>query len=298
MLGVTGFVYVGATSSGSNLLYLAFGVLVGALVISVPVAEWSLRRLEIRRNFGEHIVAGQATDITYHVASRKRHWATMALQFRELNGELAEAPRGFILHLATGRAGEPVRVATQLAARRRGVIRLEAIEVSTTFPFGFLRRTRRLHVPQDMVVYPRIGMLNRHLALEYRESVESGAMTSNRRGGHDEFYGVARIPAGGQRAGDPLAFDGAAGRADDPGNGGERAAAAHRGAERTDVARGCGRAGAGGAGDRAGGGAGVLRFFGEFRGGSGGGGSGGGVGGAGAADGAGRRGRGCCGSWR
>ena len=47
-----------------------------------------------------------------------------------------------------------------------------------------------------MIVYPRIGMLNRHLALEYRVAVESGAMTSNRRGGNDEFYGVREYRAG------------------------------------------------------------------------------------------------------
>jgi uncharacterized protein (DUF58 family) len=81
-------------------------------------------------------------------------------------------------------------------ARRRGIVRLDAIDVSTTFPMGFIRRTKRLHVPQDMIVYPRIGMLNRHLALEYRESVESGAMTSNRRGGNDEFYGVREYRPG------------------------------------------------------------------------------------------------------
>jgi uncharacterized protein (DUF58 family) len=47
-----------------------------------------------------------------------------------------------------------------------------------------------------MLVYPRIGILNRHLALEYRESIESGAMTSNRRGGADEFYGVREYRPG------------------------------------------------------------------------------------------------------
>jgi uncharacterized protein (DUF58 family) len=112
---------------------------------------------------------------------------------------LATAPEGLILHVPVvrvrgGKAGQGqdpgVVVTAKLVPRRRGLVKLDVIEVSTTFPFGFIRRTKRLHVPQEMLVYPRIGVLNRYLALEYRESVESAAMTSNRRGGNDEFYGV------------------------------------------------------------------------------------------------------------
>src|SRR5205085_10343344 len=86
--------------------------------------------------------------------------------------------------------------ARRRVARGRGMLRLDVIEVSTAFPLGILRYTRRVSVPQEMVVYPRIGMLGRRLALEYREAVESGAMTSNRRGGNDEFYGVREYRAG------------------------------------------------------------------------------------------------------
>ena len=195
LLAMAAFVYVAAMSSGTNLLYLVFGVLIGALVISVPAASWSLGRIVIRRDFSSHVVAGEPSDITYHLSSQKRHWPTMALHFREFHADLAQTPRGFILHLPAG-ASDPATFATRLTARRRGLLQLDTLEISTTFPFGFLRRTRRLHVPQEIAVYPRIGLLNRHLALQYRESVDSGAMTSNRRGGHDEFYGVREYRPG------------------------------------------------------------------------------------------------------
>ena len=80
--------------------------------------------------------------------------------------------------------------------KRRGRAALNAVEIATAFPFGIVRYVRRISVPQEMIVYPRVGVLNRHLALEYRESVESCAMTSNRRGGSDEFYGVREYRAG------------------------------------------------------------------------------------------------------
>src|SRR5262249_52445077 len=84
----------------------------------------------------------------------------------------------------------------RLMALRRGLVDLSEIELATTFPLGFVRCAMRLHVPQEMIVYPRIGMLNRYLALQYRESIETGTMTSNRRGGHDEFYGVREYRPG------------------------------------------------------------------------------------------------------
>jgi uncharacterized protein (DUF58 family) len=195
LLAMAAFVYVAAMSSGTNLLYLAFGILAGALVVSVPAASWSLGRIEIQRDLASHVAAGEASDITYHLLSRKRHWPTMALHFRELHPDLEQAPRGFILHLPAG-AAAPATLATRLTPRRRGLLKLDTIEISTTFPFGFLRRAKRLHVPQEIIVYPRIGLLHRHLALQYRESIESGAMTSNRRGGHDEFYGVREYRPG------------------------------------------------------------------------------------------------------
>ncbi len=194
-LSVIGFVLLATLNSGVNLLYFVLGIFVGVPIVSMMVSSWTLRRIQIGRDFGSHVIAGDRTDIEYRISSAKRFWPVLALHFREVHEELSEAPAGFVLHLPAGDA-TPAIVATHLTARRRGVIRLSAIEISTSFPFGFIRRTRRLEVPQEMVVYPRIGMLNRHLALEYREAVESGAMTSNRRGGNDEFYGLREYRAG------------------------------------------------------------------------------------------------------
>ena len=41
---VTGFVLIATLSSGVNLLYFIFGVLVGVPIVSMMVASWTLRR--------------------------------------------------------------------------------------------------------------------------------------------------------------------------------------------------------------------------------------------------------------
>lgn len=200
------FVLVATNNTGVNLLYLALGMMVGTLVISVFVSSWSLRHLVVERDFGDHAIAGEPVHVEYRFRKTGGGWPAMAMHFREIHADLAQAPWGFILHLAAGgagrggsrrRAGVPLpqddagaKLMASLVARRRGLLKLDVLEVSTTFPFGFIRRTKRLHVPQELVVYPRIGVLNRRLAMEYREAVDAAAMTSNRRGGNDEFYGI------------------------------------------------------------------------------------------------------------
>src|SRR5205823_1852041 len=162
-------------------LYFALGMMVAAIVISVFVSSWSLRQLAVERDLDEHAIAGEPVNVEYRFRKTGGIWPAMSLRFREVHAGLLESPSGFVMHLSAWQKNiplpQPVKTSAQLVARTRGMLKLDAIEVSTTFPFGFIRRTKLLHVPQEIVVYPRIGMLNRYLALEYRESVEAGAMT-------------------------------------------------------------------------------------------------------------------------
>jgi uncharacterized protein (DUF58 family) len=171
-------------------------MMVGSLFVSIFIAHHTLTGIRIERQFGQYAIAGEPVDVEYRLRNTKRYWPTMALFLREVNEEIQDAPEAFILHLPSSRAADDIKIAAQMTPRRRGVLRLSTIELSTTFPFGFIRRTKRIRVPQELIVYPRIGMLNRRLAMEYRESVESGSMTSSRRGGHDEFYGIREYRPG------------------------------------------------------------------------------------------------------
>lgn len=189
----TAFVLIATINSGTNLLYFIFGLMVGGIVVSVLFASISLRKISVHRIIGQHAVAGEPVDAEYEISNGKSRWPCMALEFAEINDTLSERPEGFILYIP---AGGRVRIATRLVARRRGRISLSTMRLRCGFPFGFITRTVRRSFPQEMIVYPRIGMLNRHLALRYRESIETGTMTSNVRGGADEFYGLREYRPG------------------------------------------------------------------------------------------------------
>jgi len=190
---VVGFVLIAAVNSGANLLYMAFGALLGTAAVSMFLSGVCLRHIQIKRAFSDYIVAGEAADIEYTLRNQKRMWPCMGVELREVSEDLEEAPRVFVTYLP---AGESVNVSTRFVARRRGMLKLSTVRMRCSFPFGFLERTAWQEHPQDVVVYPRIGMLSRHLALQYRESIESGMMTSAQRGGGEEFYGVREYRAG------------------------------------------------------------------------------------------------------
>jgi uncharacterized protein (DUF58 family) len=192
-LASTAFVLVATLNSGTNILYFVFGLMVGALFVSFLFAGVSLHKVQVRRSFGAHAVAGEPLEAEYEITNGKRRWPCMALRFEEVSDELAEAPQGFVLHLP---AGATARVATRLVAKHRGRIPLTTVRLRCAFPFGFILKVARREFRQEVIIYPRIGMLNRHLALQYRESVESGTMTSNVRGGAEEFYGLREYRPG------------------------------------------------------------------------------------------------------
>ncbi len=190
---MTLFIFLAMYNSGTNLLYFVFGLMVAALVVSFFFSVLCLRKLSIRRDFGDHMVAGEPADMDYHVTNQKRFWPCLSLRIQEFNDGFTHPPDAFMLHIAQKKTA---LFSARLVLRRRGVLRLSRVRFSTAFPFGFLSYALELDFPQELIVYPRIGMLNRHLALQYRESIESGTMTSNVRGGIDEFYGLREYRPG------------------------------------------------------------------------------------------------------
>lgn len=197
-LGVTAFVMIAALNSGTNLLYITFGIMTGAFVASAFLSALSLRNVDARRVMTDHVVAGEPAIIQYHLSNKKRFLPCFALRViehvpRGAEPALAEIPQGYTLHIAPGKSAT---IMARLVADRRGLVHLSDIRLSCSFPFGFVKRTLLLHHPEELVVYPRIGALNRHLALQCRDSAESGTMTSSVRRGNDEFYGLREYRAG------------------------------------------------------------------------------------------------------
>ncbi len=146
-------VLVAAVNTGNNLLYLALSCLLGVLIISNVLAEWNLRGLRVRRALPAEAFAGRPAVGAFVVENRRRVGGAAALTVEEV----VDAPQGWQpmqVEVPWVPAGEEVQVPCRWTLPDRGICRLEAVRVSSSFPFGLMARERVLHLGGELLVYP------------------------------------------------------------------------------------------------------------------------------------------------
>src|SRR5947209_1776521 len=82
-IGVTSFVLLAAVNSQANLLFWAFGVMAGGLMVSAIMGASFLRAIEVDRLTGDHAVAGENLEIHYRLVNHKRYWPCFAIRLTE-----------------------------------------------------------------------------------------------------------------------------------------------------------------------------------------------------------------------
>src|ERR1035437_3724183 len=95
-MGITLFVMLAARNSGTNILYLAFGLMLGGLVVSGFLSALSLRNVDIKRVMADHVVAGEPAEIQYLLTNKKRRWPCFAVRIAEIKASSAldQVPEG------------------------------------------------------------------------------------------------------------------------------------------------------------------------------------------------------------
>jgi uncharacterized protein (DUF58 family) len=137
-----------AVNTGTNLLFLLFGAMLGFIVLSGWLSERVLRQLEIRRGTPRGATVKKPIRITYYVTNQKRWFPTLAVYLIETG--LPEP--AFIGRLG---AGESVAVGSEHRFVQRGVYPLDTLTLSTSFPFGLFTKERNVQLPGELVIWPR-----------------------------------------------------------------------------------------------------------------------------------------------
>lgn len=189
------FMGLAAINSQANLLFAVFGLMIGVLGVSGLISRWVLRKLELHRVFPEHLVVGQPASISYVFENRKRYWPSLSVTVGELDGTEAFTmqPQAYLLHVAAGtRAIVPI----QVMPKRRGVHHFERYQLSTSFPFGFVRRAVGRSHRDSILIYPPRAQVDQRLLMTCLSAETTGSRMRPRRGGVDEFYGVKEYRTG------------------------------------------------------------------------------------------------------
>jgi uncharacterized protein (DUF58 family) len=164
------------------LLYGLSSLLLALLLVSWILPLWVLRKLRIHRRQTGVARAGASLQMSYRFISESPLYFLAVAE--TIPG--AERQEHFI---PRADLSEPVTLSYE--APRRGVFVLGHCEVTSSWPFGFIRQKRRVPVnPVTITVVPRVYRIARLPQPHAEHAVAEGADSFLSRGMHSEFAGV------------------------------------------------------------------------------------------------------------
>ena len=182
---ITALTLGGAVFTQANLLFWSFGLMFGGIICSFGLTVALMRRIEIKRLTPSHGVVDEAMAIRYRIRNRKRWLPSFNLVICEawsksknpaqiqapvhdddvtelsLNARPATlngSPHAWVMHLGprqTQRAEAPCW------PHSRGVLTLESIAVSSSFPFGLFRWSMQIRQQDQLIIYPALFRMKR-----------------------------------------------------------------------------------------------------------------------------------------
>lgn len=184
IVGITLAVGFGAINTGNNLLYLVLGMLLSMIIVSGVLSEHALRRLSVTRVLPNTVFADRPflTSIALH--NHKKRTPSFSIQVEDIVQGRASTKRCYFLKVP---AGAEQRTSYRSDFARRGLYVYEGLRVRTKFPFGFFVKTRRLVMPAEIVVLPRISPIP---ALPPEVLAQIGVAPRPHRGQGREFHGL------------------------------------------------------------------------------------------------------------
>jgi len=144
---------VAAVVSANNLLFLVLAAMLAMLLVSGLLGSLSLAGLEVDFVAPEHVFAVRGFPGQMRVRNVK--WLMPSFSIRvegipDAGGARLESAVYFPLIPA----GATLEKTVEARFARRGVYRENGFTFSTSFPFGFLRRTARVTLLRETLVYP------------------------------------------------------------------------------------------------------------------------------------------------
>ncbi|MBX3361184.1 MAG: DUF58 domain-containing protein [Phycisphaeraceae bacterium] len=194
----TVFLAIGAINSQNNLLFFAFGIAAGAMVVSGFVSGPALMGVRARRDIPAHGEVGREIRIRYTVRNRSRFWPAFGLSIAERSdGASPDRSLGTVAscvqHVG---AREEVRATIAVVPRHRGLVTLERFSISTTFPLGLTRKSVELSQRATLIIRPRTLRLRSGI-LDRLDGGQARLSSARNIAGHgEEIFGIRAYAPG------------------------------------------------------------------------------------------------------
>lgn len=199
-LGVTIMLGLGAVNSQNNLLFIAFGLALGLILLSGLISGTTIMRCDATRAPISAARVGEPLPIVYRVRNRSRWLPAFGLVIEETHRRKdvvsrASLPRvrAAALHIPAGQSRFARATVTPAV---RGCVHLTGVRIWTTFPLGALKKSATRQQPSTVLVWPRLAPIAPAIL---DQALSGSGVTDNvsRRIGRDaEFYGLREYAPG------------------------------------------------------------------------------------------------------
>jgi uncharacterized protein (DUF58 family) len=145
----------GAVVSGNNLLFLIMSAMLATLLVSGFVSRLCLAAMELDFLVPEHVPARR--NVPGKLFVRNQKWMTPSFSIHVEGVRDSQSPvltSGVYFPLIAGHA--TLEETVEVRFPRRGAYRQNSFAFSTSFPFGFLRRSAMVTLRRETIVYPAI----------------------------------------------------------------------------------------------------------------------------------------------
>lgn len=204
---VTLLLGAGAANSQNNLLFLVFGLAIGAVLVSGIISGQMMMGLLVRRELPEVGAVGEPLTIRYEVSNSNRFFPGFALTVTEIDSPsflpegspkpswqgLIPPPRACVANVG---AGDSVSVFVTITPLRRGLAGFTGVRLTSAFPFGIITKSVMVEHRGVIPILPRVVRLRRDATAALLGRAQVGASAAPQRGRGDEFYGLREYSSG------------------------------------------------------------------------------------------------------
>jgi len=178
-LAATIVLAVAAVNTGNNALYIGVALMLGSLLLSGIASKGGLKWLRAEIGGMDEVWAGRAARGTLRIRNDSRIWNVRDVVITsEALAEpvlLAQIPRR-----------STVETAASFLFLKRGLAHVHSVDSYTRYPFGFFLKKRRLHVQNEVLVYPRL--LGEEDAAQQFQALVGDESSANRPGAGSDIH--------------------------------------------------------------------------------------------------------------
>ena len=191
-VGITVGIGLAAINTGNNLLYLLLGWLLSVIIASGILSDVCLRAVSLTRKAPKRIYANRPFLMELQAMNMKKRLASYSLEVEDICEGQPVDKRCYFLQIPEGKKQH---TAYRHTISKRGIYAFQGFRISTKFPFGLFRKSRKSLVSDDILVFPSTHAVS----LPPPRSQLLGDNQSSTVGRRGEFFGLREYRDGDDR---------------------------------------------------------------------------------------------------